>query len=114
VKRVERAHLNRKGFDRAGKNFRVQRDQVDTQKESTDGVAMRMPKPCDVDPVPDFVFEEVAGNEVHLAQRGRRRPAFAQKLCERDRTVEIDQGDANPPSGPCGPRPIPASAPRWK
>jgi hypothetical protein len=57
-------------------------------------IAVRLRKPTRLDVIPNFAFEQPAGNDRLIPQRVRWIAILSQKVCERRRTIEIDHQSA--------------------
>lgn len=91
MKRVQGSYRLREGFQRSREYGRSQFYESQATQKGANFVCVRSRQfPC-VDPGPNLIFDEPAGNQRLLPQAVGRRTVLRQEVSERDRSIEINQ-----------------------
>ena len=93
MERIERAHRVglRKGLECSFQHRRNQLQERDACDERPCRTAMGIGQAPRVQPVPDFVLEQSAGDQRLVPKRSRRASVLGQEAGKRDRSIQVDQ-----------------------
>lgn len=88
---IESPYRHGKGIESPGQNRRNHFDESNTLKQTRNNLGMRLGQPTGMNPNPDLVLEEPAGDELLVPERGRWTALLFEQMCEGDRGVKVDQ-----------------------
>ena len=93
MERIERAHgvSFRKRLESSFQHRRNQFQERDTCDECPCRSAMGIGQALRVQPVPDFILEQPAGDQRLVPKRSRRASVFGQEVGKGDRRIQVDQ-----------------------
>jgi len=91
MKGVQGSHRLREGFQRSREYRGSQFYEGQATQKRADFVCVRSRQFARVNPGPNLILDQPAGNQRLLPQAVRRRAIFRQQVSERDRSIEINQ-----------------------
>jgi len=95
VQRIERANCDRKWLERSGETTPIELKQADAVEHCARHL-LRVRGPSRVDSIPNFVFQQPAGDELFVPERGGHCSRLGKNLSEHDRAIKVNHGRRAP------------------